>query len=421
MVTQLDKKSHLWTVFVLQWLCYTSYKSVTAMQKKVRLVFNRRKIASETASAVVEIVVCLGRERFYESTGVFITINQWEDGIIINHPQAALLNDQIQKKVTEFQKILIAMEVNHDDMTPAQFKTYLTTAGGNRRNYLAWMRERIQERKLREGTRKGHITTFKALQRFGKIKTFDDITLPHIHEFDLFLKEEKAKTAKGKPISRSQAAIHNYHKRFKSYVNEAFRLGLLKENPYDRFQDKRGEKGERPHLTKSQIKRLIAMRDASVDPVTNKYLDFFLFQIFTGMAYTDAKSFDYQQHVVTINKHSYIDGHRMKTGEEFVTPILPYTQKILERNNYHLTITSNQKYNQFLKGIGVALGCSFPLTTHIARHTFACTISLGEGIPKEVLQVMMGHSSIKTTELYAKMPIEFVTNNVQQRLFNVWK
>ena len=219
MVTQLDRKSHLWTVFVLQWLCYTSRKSVTAMQKKVRLVFNRRKTASETVSAVVEIVVCLGRERFYESTGVFITISQWEDGLIVNHPHAALLNDQIQKKVTEFQKILIAMEVNHDDMTPAQFKTYLTTAGGNRRNFLAWMRERIQSRKLREGTRKGHITTFKALQRFGKFKTFDDVTLPHIHEFDLFLKEEKTETAKGKPICRSQAAIHNYHKRFKSYVN----------------------------------------------------------------------------------------------------------------------------------------------------------------------------------------------------------
>ena len=111
----------------------------------------------------------------------------------------------------------------------------------------------------------------------------------------------------------------------------------------------------------------------------------------------------------------------MKTGKEFVTPILPYTQKILERNNYHPTITSNQKYNQFLKGIGVALGCSFPLTTHIARHTFACTISLGEGIPKEVLQIMMGHSSIKTTELYAKLPMEFVTKNVQQHLFNIWK
>ena len=110
----------------------------------------------------------------------------------------------------------------------------------------------------------------------------------------------------------------------------------------------------------------------------------------------------------------------MKTGEEFITPILPYTQKILERNDYKLHITSNQKYNQFLKGVGLALGCSFPLTTHVARHTFACTISLGEGIPKEVLQVMMGHSSIRTTELYAKLPIEFVTRNLDKKLFHVW-
>ena len=116
----------------------------------------------------------------------------------------------------------------------------------------------------------------------------------------------------------------------------------------------------------------------------------------------------------------YIDGHRMKTGEEFITPILPYTQKFLERNDYKLHITSNQKYNQFLKGVGLALGCSFPLTTHVARHTFACTISLGEGIPKEVLQVMMGHSSIRTTELYAKLPMEFVTCNLDKKLFHVW-
>ena len=255
---------------------------------------------------------------------------------------------------------------------------------------------------------------------FGKFKTFDDVTLTHIYEFDMFIREEETYTSTGKLIERSQAAIHNYHKRFKSYVSEAFRLGLIKENPYNRFQDKRGEKGKRPHLTKDQIKRLIAIREESADRVANKYLDFFLFQIFTGMAYSDAKSFDYTQHIITVDGHDYIDGHRMKTGEEFITPILPYTQKILERNDYKLHITSNQKYNQFLKGVGLALGCSFPLTTHVARHTFACTISLGEGIPKEVLQVMMGHSSIRTTELYAKLPMEFVTRNLDKKLFHVW-
>lgn len=313
------------------------------------------------------------------------------------------------------------MGVNGDEMNIAQFKTYLTVEGGNRRNFMAWMRERMEKRQMRDGTRKGHVTTYKALQRFGKFKTFDDVTLPRIYEFDLFLREEETFTSTGKPVVRSQAAIHNYHKRFKSYVSEAYRLGLIKDNPYTRFQDKRGDKKDHDHLTKAQVERLIELREASTNVVTNKYLDFFLFQTFTGMAYADAKAFDYREHVITIGENAYIDGKRVKTGEVYVTPILPYTKKILERNNYKLNITSNQKYNQFLKGLGLALNCSFPLTSHIARHTFACTISLGEGVPKEVLQIMMGHSSIKTTELYAKLPIEFVTQNLDKKLFNVWK
>ena len=339
------------------------------MSKYVRLFFNRKKKATETVAGAIEIVVCLQRERCYFHSGHSVTLSQWENGLVVNHPRAVVINEEIQKKVTEFEHILIAMQVNKDDMTIAQFKTYLSADGGNRRNFMAWLRERINNRPLREGTRKGHLTTYKALERFGKFKTFDDVTLQHIYQFDLFIREEQTYTTKGKPIVRSQAAIHNYHKRFKAYVSEAFRLGLIKENPYERFQDKRGEKSDRPHLTEAQLKKLIRMREESTDTVMNKYLDFFLFQTFTGMAYSDAKSFDYEQHVVTIDGKDYIDGHRIKTGNEFVTPILPITRKILERNNYKMEITSNQKYNQFLKGIGLALGCSFPLTTHQRSHS----------------------------------------------------
>lgn len=391
------------------------------MSKFVRLFFNRKKKATKTVAGAIEIVVCLQRERSYFYSGHSVNLNQWEDGKVINHPRAVIINEEIQKRVTEFEHILIAMQVNKDDMTIAQFKTYLGTDGGNRRNFMAWLRERIENRPLREGTRKGHFTTYKALKRFGKFKTFYDVTLQHIYEFDLFIKEEQTYTTQGKPIVRSQAAVHNYHKRFKSYVTEAYRLGLIKENPYERFQDKRGEKSDRPHLTEAQLKKLIRMRKESTDSIINKYLDFFLFQTFTGMAYSDAKTFDYVQHIVTIERKDYIDGHRIKTGNEFVTPILPITKKILERNNYKMEITSNQKYNQFLKGIGLVLGCPFPLTTHIARHTFACTVALGQGISKEVLQIMMGHTSIKTTEIYAKLPMQFVSQNIGDKMFKVWK
>lgn len=391
------------------------------MSKNIKLVFDRKKKATETVAGAIEIVVRLQRERCYLYSGCSVTLGQWEDGQVVNHPDAAMLNGLIRKKVTEYEHILIAMEVNQDEMTTARFRTYISTDGANRRNFMAWLRERINNRPLREGTRKGHFTTYKALERFGKFKTFDDITLQHIYQFDLFIREEQTYTTKGKPIVRSQAAIHNYHKRFKSYVSEAFRLGLIKENPYERFHDKRGDKTDRPHLTIVQLKKLIRMREESSDAIMNKYIDFFLFQTFTGMAYSDAKSFDYEKHIVSIDGKDYIDGHRMKTGNEFVTPILPITRKILERNNYKMEITSNQKYNQFLKGIGMALGCSFPLTTHCARHTFACTVALGQGIPKEVLQFMMGHTSIKTTEIYAKLPMQFVSQNIGDKLFRIWK
>lgn len=421
-MTRVDKKSHFWTGFVLPSLCYQSHICVATMDKNVRLVFNRKKKATETTVDAIEIVVTLQRQRCYFYTGFSVTINQWDDNTkkVVNHSEASLLNHEIAEKLTEYEHILIAMKVNKDDMTIAQFKTYIGTDVNNRRNFMAWIRERIEKRKLGEGTRKGHLTMYHSLERFGKFKTFDDITLQHINQFDLFIREEETFTTKGKPITRSDSAIHNYHKRFKPYVTEAFNIGLIKENPYLRFKDKRGEKNEKPHLSKVQIDQLVVMRETSKEPQMNKYIDFFLFQTFTSMAYIDAKNFDYKQHVVTIDGKDFIDGRRIKTDNEFVTPILPITQKILERNNFEMKIPSNQKYNQFLKGIGLALKCNFPLTTHIARHSFACTVMLGQGVPKEVLQVMMGHSSIKTTELYAKMPMEFVSQKLDSHVFGIW-
>jgi site-specific recombinase XerD len=67
------------------------------------------------------------------------------------------------------------------------------------------------------------------------------------------------------------------------------------------------------------------------------------------------------------------------------------------------------------------LSLAFLLLMHVARHTFACTVALGQGISKEVLQIMMGHSSIKTTEIYAKLPMQYVSQNIGDRMFRVWK
>ena len=88
-------------------------------------------------AGAIEIVVCLQRERCYFRSGHSVTLDQWKDRLVINHPRAVIINEEIQKKITEFEHILIAMQVNKDDMTIAVFKTYLTTGRSNRRNFMA--------------------------------------------------------------------------------------------------------------------------------------------------------------------------------------------------------------------------------------------------------------------------------------------
>lgn len=74
---------------------------VTTMSKYIRLFFNRKKKATATVAGAIEIVVCLQRERCYFHTGHSVTLGQWEDGMVVNHPRAVVINEEIQKKVTE--------------------------------------------------------------------------------------------------------------------------------------------------------------------------------------------------------------------------------------------------------------------------------------------------------------------------------
>ena len=97
-----------------------------------------------------------------------------------------------------------------------------------------------------------------------------------------------------------------------------------------------------------------------------------------------------------------IDGERLKTGSRFFTPILPAAMTVLERYQYKLPKISLQKYNDYLHVIEERAGFNKPLTSHLARHTFA-TLALNSGVPIEVLARMLGHSNISVTQIYAKI------------------
>ena len=140
--------------------------------------------------------------------------------------------------------------------------------------------------------------------------------------------------------------------------------------------------------------------------------DIFLFCCFTALAYSDVKKLSKQHLIVGIDGGKWIKINRTKTDTRSSIPILPMAQDILNKyagnqkctyDNTLLPVSSNQKMNDYLKEIAAVCGIEKNITFHIARHTFATTVTLQNGVPIESVSKMMGHKSIPTTQIYAKV------------------
>ena len=140
--------------------------------------------------------------------------------------------------------------------------------------------------------------------------------------------------------------------------------------------------------------------------------DVFLFCCFTGLAYADVKKLRRTEIKKGIDGDQWIFTNRKKTDSRSAIPLLPAAQKLIDLYKDHplcinkdmvLPVLSNQKMNDYLKEIAAVCEINKTLTSHIARHTFATTITLSNGVPIESVSKMLGHSSLKQTQHYAKI------------------
>ncbi|KKX49192.1 site-specific integrase [Sphingobacterium sp. IITKGP-BTPF85] len=150
--------------------------------------------------------------------------------------------------------------------------------------------------------------------------------------------------------------------------------------------------------------------------------DIFLFACFTGLAYIDVKQLTSHNIIKGIDGQLWISTHRQKTDTASKIPLLDTAKEILEKYADHpksnhedvlLPILTNQKMNAYLKEIADLCGINKVLTFHCARHTFATTITLSNGVPIESVSKMLGHKSIKTTQHYAKITDRKVANDME--------
>jgi integrase len=167
---------------------------------------------------------------------------------------------------------------------------------------------------------------------------------------------------------------------------------------------------ERPYLTQEE---LVAISTKTfIAPRINQVRDIFLFSCYTGLAYADVKKLSRSEISTGIDGEKWIFTHRQKTETSTRLPLLPPAQEILDRYAEHpqclnearlLPVLSNQKMNGYLKEIADICGITKKMTTHTARHTFATTVTLTNGVPIETVSRMLGHKNLKTTQHYAKI------------------
>lgn len=269
-----------------------------------------------------------------------------------------------------------------------------------------------QMHKLAPGTMKNYHTTQRYVKTFLREKLYrNDIALSQIkHKFILdFERYLFNYVPKDHQKRLNNNGIMKHIERLRKMINMAVKLDWLTKDPFASF-NKHFDKVERQCLTKQE---LITIENKQFDIERLIHVrDMFLFSCFTGLAYIDLTELSPNNITTGIDGGLWISTSRAKTDTGVRVPLLPQAIELIEKYSDDpralnmgtvFPVISNQRMNGYLKEIADICGITKTLTFHIARHTFATTVTLSNGVPIESVSKMLGHTSIRTTQIYAKV------------------
>jgi integrase len=366
-----------------------------------KIIFDRKKQAGRDGFGTIEIRITIARKSLYISTGVRVREREWKAGMIVNRPDAPILNERlaaiweiVNREANDAIKNGVA--INLDAIKEKVWG--VKDAATEDPLFLEWVEKQIDILNIAPGTRRQYRSLLIRLTEFDRLRRWNDITAENIVEFDVFLHRRKKKDG----AALIDSAVFKYHRNLKALLNRAVTFGKIDRNPYEllRGKFKRGDRENLDYLTEDEMKTIEEM-DLPDDEMMQKARDLFVFQMYTGLSYSDAEAFDISQYRKSGDTYVRV-AERIKTGVPYVSQLLPPAIAILEKYGFEIPQIENHVYNRELKAIGVAAGIAVPLHSHLARHTFA-TWMLRNGAKIENVSRMLGHTNIRQTQRYAKV------------------
>ena len=276
--------------------------------------------------------------------------------------------------------------------------------------------------KLADGTMKNYYTTQKYIVKFLKEKYHrNDICLAELNykfilDFESYLSKHQPKDHQ-KPLHNN--GIMKHIERLCKMVNMAITMDWLVKDPFAKYKQ-HFDKVERFYLTKEELSA-IENKKFSIERLQT-VKDLFLFSCYTGLAYIDTMNLTAGNIVKGIDGNDWLITSRQKTDTDVRIPLLPQAEELIKKYHNHpkavnygtlFPVISNQKMNAYLKEIADLCNINKAITFHIARHTFATTVTLSNGVPIESVSKMLGHTTIRSTQVYAKVVEQKLSEDMQ--------
>lgn len=373
------------------------------------IVYDHRQRTADGKEGPLEVRITYDRNRYYFSTGIRVRRSDWA-GSVINRADAEALNERLGFIINKVIAEITNMQKSGEAFDAAVLKDRVF-AGEKKEEkdaLLKWLAHEVPLLKMKESTRKRYVCMMKRLEEYKIISAWSDLTVENLYKFDFWLHQRTKAPSNGDlqagrdPVKIGDGAVYNYHRSLHALLTRAVKFGLIDVNPYDRVRGefRRGIKENVDYLTEEEIDAIESLHPIEGTQVAMAR-DLFVFQLYTGLSYSDTQAFDIKDYKLVKGKWVSV-GERIKTGVPYVSQLLPQAVEVLQRYNMQTPKIVNQQYNMSLKVIQQALGLHTKLHSHLARHTFA-TRMLAAGAKIENVSKMLGHTNITQTQKYAKV------------------
>ena len=365
---------------------------------KYRLVYNRKKQLNKQGTALVQVEALLNQRKVYFRTNLYLKPEHWNsrNAQVDNHPQAHDLNSMLFEFVLHLQAIELSLWKRGIPVTLSLLKDAIKKDKPVNVTFPVFAKIYVQESDRKRSTKENLMTTITVLQEFRPGLDFKDITYTFLKEFEVHLKE------KGNSVN----TIAKHLRQLRTLVNEAINQGYIPSDayPFRKYKIKQ-EKGRKEFLTPDELKRL---ENLDVDKKLRHVLDAFLFCCYTGLRYSDFCQLT-PENIIRVNGKRWLYFKSVKTDVEIRLPLhLLFEGKalaVLERYDIvtdFAKIGPNSEANKYLAQLAAFARIRKHITYHTARHTCA-TLLVHQGVPITTVQKLLGHTSVRTTEVYSEV------------------